>query len=264
MYLHDPAHSSVNANESQIGVGNVHRLGPHWTLSLRKPLAAATTVVDGVMYFGDWGGNFYAVRSSDGKILWQHWVGKASEPESPLCQPPIGVTSQAVVVGDVVYVGGGDSAVYALKRTSGDLVWRVPLADPESGSYLWSSVLVSGNSLYIGIASLGDCPLVRGALARLDLADPLKPIIRHLTDEYNLGAGVWSTPAMDETTGTLYVTTGTGEQDAAAGVWGALCLRWTLRRWSTKRTISSQPIHSRMTLNGAPLRQSSQPPTDRG
>ncbi|MDQ6760089.1 MAG: PQQ-binding-like beta-propeller repeat protein, partial [Acidobacteriota bacterium] len=176
------------------------------------------------LYFGDWTGNFFAVLANDGAVLWQQGVGIAADPESPGCQPAIGVSSQAVVVGNLVYVGGGDSAIYALDRTSGDVVWRVPLADPASGSYLWSSITLSGNSLYIGIASLGDCPLVRGGLARIDLARPATPIIRYLAPKDETGAGVWSTPAVDQTTGTVFVTTGTGEQDVKAGLWGGTLL----------------------------------------
>lgn len=76
MYLHDPAHSSLNSAESQINVNNINRLGQNWTLSLGNGLASSVTVVNGVLYFGDWEGNFYAVRASDGAILWQQWLGK--------------------------------------------------------------------------------------------------------------------------------------------------------------------------------------------
>lgn len=224
MYLHDPEHTSRNTAESEIGLDNVHRLGQSWTLSLGTKLAAGVTLVNGVLYFGDWAGHFYAVRANDGAVLWRQGVGKAADPESPGCQPAIGISSQAVVVGNIVYVGGGDSAIYALDRTSGDVVWRVPLADPASGSYLWSSITVSGNSLYIGIASLGDCPLVRGGLARIDLARPASPIIRYLAPKDETGAGVWSTPAVDQTTGTVFVTTGTGEQNVKTGLWGGTLL----------------------------------------
>lgn len=220
MYLHDPSHSSFNAAESQIARSNLYRLGQSWTLSLGSALASGATVAGGVLYFGDWDGNLNAVRASDGTLLWRQWLGRAAEPEIPGCQPAIGVTSQPVVNGNTVYAGGGDSALYALDRDSGNILWRVALADPASGAYLWSSITAAGQSLYIGIASLGDCPLVRGALVRIDLDNPVNPVVRYLVPEDGLGAGIWSTPAVDEASGTVYVTTGTGEQDADAGVWG--------------------------------------------
>jgi outer membrane protein assembly factor BamB len=104
------------------------------------------------------------------------------------------------------------------------VLWRTPLADPQSGSYLWSSVTLFNNSLYIGISSLGDCPLVQGALARIDLLDPSHPRIRYLVPDGQQGAGIWSTPAIDKDTNTVFVTTGTGSQDSAAGVWGGTLL----------------------------------------
>ncbi|MGI8741046.1 MAG: PQQ-binding-like beta-propeller repeat protein [Bryobacteraceae bacterium] len=234
MYLHDPAHSSLNSAESRISPKNVRRLGQNWTLSLGTGLASGVTVVHGVLYFGDWDGDLYALRASDGSILWQRWLGRAADPEFPECQPAIGITSQPVVAGDTVYAGGGDSAFYALDRTSGNILWRVPLADPASGSYLWSSITLWRNSLYIGVASLGDCPLVRGALVRIDLANPANSVFRYLVPEDTTGAGIWSTPAIDETTGTVFVTTGTGEQAADAGVWGGALMALDATTLDTK------------------------------
>ncbi|MDQ6705548.1 MAG: PQQ-binding-like beta-propeller repeat protein, partial [Acidobacteriota bacterium] len=40
----------------------------------------------------------------------------------------------------------------------------------------------------------------------------------------NAGAGIWSTPAIDESTNTAYVTTGTGDQDPRRGLWGGTML----------------------------------------
>src|SRR5205085_5063945 len=157
----------------------------------------------------------------DGAMLWRQHVGKSADPPFPWCMPATGVSSQATVLGNTVYVGGGDSAVYALDIGSGNVIWRVPLADPSSGSYIWSSIAPSGGSLYVGIASLGDCPLVQGALARIDLASPSHPVFRYLSPEDSPAGGVWSTPAIDIATNTVFITTGTGEPNAAAGSFGS-------------------------------------------
>ena len=224
MYLHDPPHTSYVASGTSIDPSTLTTLQPAWTLSIQHIVAAAATVSNGVLYVGDWKGNFYAIRADDGTILWQQFVGVSAAPPDPVCQPATGVSAQATVAGKVVYVAGGDSALYALDIDTGNQLWRVPLADPATGAYLWSSLTLFNNSLYVGIASLGDCPLARGALVRIDLDHPEKPIFHYLVPAGEIGGGIWSTPAIDAASNTVFVTTGTGEQDAKRGLWGGTML----------------------------------------
>src|SRR5262249_27574134 len=132
MYLHNPAHTSFNANESQIDKTNIRSLAPAWTYSRPgRLIASAVTVDQGMAYFGDWKGFFHAVRSADGTELWSQYVGLSAQGDPEECSPALGVTSQSTVSGGVVYVGGGDSAVYALDKNSGRQIWRTELADPQ-------------------------------------------------------------------------------------------------------------------------------------
>lgn len=224
MYLHNPAHNSFNAAEKQLGAADLGQLQPAWAVSAGAPIASAVTVADGILYFGAWDGSFYALNASDGSLIWRQFLGTAPAPEDPACMASIGVTSQAALIGDQVYVGGGDAALYALNKFTGEVVSRTSLGDPNEGAYIWSSVTVAKGALYLGVASLGDCPLVRGSVVRVDPANPGNPIIRFLAPEDELGAGVWSTPAVDESTNTVYVTTGTGDQDAERNLWGGTLL----------------------------------------
>jgi polyvinyl alcohol dehydrogenase (cytochrome) len=224
MFGNNAEHTSFLPGSLTLAPAKMAGLQQGWKTSLRTGLASSPTVVGGVLYFGGWNGQFYAINSSDGNVLWQQYVGKATAPEDAHCFQAIGVSAQPVVAGDVVYVGGGDSAVYALQRNTGEIIWRVSLADPASGAYLWSSITLYNNALYIGVSSLGDCPLVRGALVRIDLEDSGNPLIRYLVPETEIGGGVWSTPAIDAATNTIIVTTGTGEQDVEKGIWGGTLL----------------------------------------
>jgi len=225
MYLRDVGHTSFNANESQVDKTNVMSFLPSWSYTHTGwPIASAVSLKDGILFFGDWNGYFHAVSANDGSEFWSQYVGLSPPGQDPNCTPALGVSSQAAVVNEVVYVGGGDSAVYALDKSSGNVLWRIPLADPASGSYLWSSIAYSNNSIYVGIASLGDCPLVRGAIVRIGLDTPDQPLIRYLAPEDQVGGGVWSTPAIDESTNTVFITTGTGDQDASIGLFGGTML----------------------------------------
>jgi polyvinyl alcohol dehydrogenase (cytochrome) len=225
MYLKDLTHSSFVSSETQLNQNQISNLQRRWDLSVGAPLASAVTVSNGVLYFGDWSGYFYAVNAQTGTELWKTFVGKAPDPQVPECDPGIGVTSQATLIGNIVYVGGGDSAVYALDRATGNQIWRVSLADPASGSYLWSSIVPYQNALYVGVSSLADCPLVRGAVVRIDPSDPQQPLFSYLMDPDETGAGVWSTPAIDASTNTIFLTTGNGDiQDVATGNWSEAML----------------------------------------
>jgi polyvinyl alcohol dehydrogenase (cytochrome) len=177
-----------------------------------------------MLYVGDWKGFFYGIDSAGGAVMWQNFVGMAPAPANPICQPSLGVTGQATVTDSTVYVNGGDSAVYAFDRITGRQLWRVQVADPATGSYLWGGLTLSNHSLYTGVASLGDCPIVRGVLVRIDLDDPQHPLFQYVSPTDEAAGGIWSTPAVDEATNTVYVTTGTGKQDPSRGLYGGTLL----------------------------------------
>jgi polyvinyl alcohol dehydrogenase (cytochrome) len=208
MYLKDLAHSSYSSTEIQLTRTTIQSLQPSWSISLTAQLGAAVTVSNGTLYFGDWNGYFHALDSQTGNELWKTFVGMAATPGNPICQPAIGVTSQATVIGNTVYVGGGDSAVYALDRSTGSQLWRLPLADPTTGSYIWSSIVPYQNQIYAGVASLGDCPVVPGLIARIDPSNPQKPLIAYLVPQGEQGAGLWTTPAVNPQTNTLFIDSG--------------------------------------------------------
>jgi len=227
MYLKDLTHSSFNNSETLLNIRTIATLRPAWTTPLGGFLSAGVTLSDGSLYIGNWSGNFSRVDAQSGKILWTKFVGKAPDPEDSGCMRGIGVAGQPAVLGNTVYVGGGDSAVYALDKSDGNQLWRVPLADPSTGSYLWASMVPYNNALFAGVASLGDCPIVRGALARIDLANPRQPLLRYLSSEDLMGAGVWSTPAVDAATNTVFAATGNGDvQDVPTGNYNGALLRF--------------------------------------
>lgn len=247
MYLGDPAHSSYLPAETELNPSNLSQLQQLWRLNVGAPVASGVTTSNGTLFFGAWDGYLYSVNGATGDVLWKVFVGVAPAPSEADCQPAIGVTAQPVVDGDVVYAGGGDSAVYALNRSTGAILWRTSLADPQSGAYLWSSLLLDNGAIYIGIASLGDCPLVRGGVARISLTDPSHPVVRYLAPDGALGAGVWSTPAMDDQNNLLYVTTGNADvQDANSGSWGSALLALdsttlAIRAWFFKPIADFDP-----------------------
>jgi uncharacterized protein (TIGR03437 family) len=227
MYLADLAHTSFRANETQINPGNVSQLAQLWKISAGAPVASGVTVSNGFLFVGDWAGNFRAVNASTGAVVWTRFLGVAPNPAQSGCMPGVGVSAQSVVNGQTVYAAGGDSAIYAMDRNTGAIQWRVALADPQTGSYLWSSLSIYQNALYIGMASLTDCPLVRGGLARIPLNNPANPQIQYFVPAGMTGAGLWSTPAIDTQNNLVYLTTGNADaslQDASRGIWGSALL----------------------------------------
>src|ERR1700682_5494210 len=189
MYLGDLAHTSVATEETQLNPGNIGQLQHRWKINVRAPVASGITTSNGSLFFGAWDGNFYAVDAATGNVLWKTFLGISAPPNGPDCQAAIGISSQPVATADTVYAAGGDAAVYALDRSTGAIRWRTPLADPQSGAYLWSSIMLSKRALYVGVSSLGDCPLVRVGLARISLDNPAHPLVRYLVPPGILGAG---------------------------------------------------------------------------
>ncbi|HWB82543.1 MAG TPA: PQQ-binding-like beta-propeller repeat protein [Bryobacteraceae bacterium] len=226
MYLYDLSHSSYDSSETQIHAGNVPQLQTLWKTNVQAIVSSGITTSNGSLFFGAWDGNFYSVNAATGAVQWSTFIGVAPDAQEPGCFPGIGVAAQPIVSGNTVYASGGDSAVYALNRETGAIIWRQQLADPDGGGFLWASAVLYNNALYIGIASLGDCPAIRAGIARISLSDPTHPLIQYTEpDDGPVGASVWATPAIDQATNTIYVGTGNGDaQDASTGQYATAIL----------------------------------------
>lgn len=211
--LHDVARTAASS-DTTISPARASTLTKQWSFHTGGPVATTPTVTGGVAYFGSWDGYEYAVNAATGALKWRTYLGVLVA--NPICIPPvIGVSSPAEVRDGVVYVGGGDAYWYALDAASGSVLWRVftqgngATDGSYDGHYNWSAPLIVGNYAYVGVASLGDCPLVQGALIKVDLTTHRMVNNLNLVPNGQVGGGIWTSPAYDSATNTIYTATGT-------------------------------------------------------
>ena len=172
-------------------------------------------VSNGLVYWGSFDG-YERATDTAGNLIWQTFLGHTVAPD---CTDPssAGIASTATITSDVpvgtatsvLYVGGGDSNVYALNAATGAVLWSYTVgSNPDN--FVWSSPAVFGNSVYIGVASFGDCPLVQGKLLQLNRTTGALQNTFNVVPNGCTGAGVWGSPTIDAAAGTIYFDTGNG------------------------------------------------------
>jgi hypothetical protein len=192
-----------------------------------------------LVYVGSWNGGEFALCASSctvgsttyatGQVVWQTYLGRNSGCGGPQNSIIQGVTSAAVVANvaiggvtqPVVFVGGGGdiaqsgavvsgatAQVLALNALTGAVLWRTSLGSAPS-HYTWSSPLYANGSLYVGVSSQGDCPLVPGKVVQL--AAGTGAVLHSFATMPSgcLGGSVWGSATADSS-GNVYVVTGNG------------------------------------------------------
>jgi len=210
-YLGNNARTDYNNAETAITATTAQNLKVHWTYSTGGAISTQPVEVNGTVYWGPWDGNEYATDLSGNKI-WSTPISTAT----PDCTSTniFGAVSTATVADvlingiptSVVFVGG-KQALYALDAMTGTVIWKTIL-NSSSGAFIWSSPAVYNGNVYIGVSSVDDCPLVQGALVQVDA---ITGAIQHtfsVVPNGCLGGSIWSSPTIDEATGTIYVSTG--------------------------------------------------------
>jgi outer membrane protein assembly factor BamB len=207
-------------------------------------IEVSPVVHDGVVYVGTTSGHLYALDEATGLPLahdgsTSFWGSDGIDLGfSQLCPEKtpgaaVGIGDTATVAhdgaldDDVIYiqsgpgpapgfsepvdgrdVAGSDGGVYLNAiRTDRRKLWRVAVSH-ATGSYPWSSPVVFGGHVYVGIASWADCPLVRGGIKEFDQHTGALLHSWWAIRRGKLGAGVWTTPATDGSH--LWATTGNG------------------------------------------------------
>lgn len=206
----DPANSRANPYETAIPPGDVALLTPRWNVSGLSAVTGTPTVVDGVVYFGDWSGGVHARRADDGSELWHRTF-------------PSAVRAAVMVAGERVYAAESGGTLHALRRDTGADVWAIPL-DSQPLLSIDSSPIMAGGTIVIGVASFEQGIRkpdysFRGNVVGVD-ADSGAIAWRVYTSQNDAtsGAGVsiWSSAAVDYARKLVFIGTGqTYEQPAS-------------------------------------------------
>ncbi len=199
------------STDTSITPANVSGLTQQWSARETAAISAQAIVNQGVVYWGDWNGIEHATTTA-GKQLWAVPIGIAPKPKAcPFKLGTIGIVSSATV-GEIggkraLWVGGGNGSLYALDAATGAVIWQTQLGEPPL-HVLWSSPAFYKGSIYEGVASWNDCPVVSGTVDRVDAATGAIQAVDHLSVPPGcIGPGIWSSPSIDPTTNSIYVST---------------------------------------------------------
>jgi polyvinyl alcohol dehydrogenase (cytochrome) len=222
-YLGGLGRTGYNGAESTITAATAPNLKLQWSTGSPGDIIFSQPIVtNGMVYWGSFDGYEHATTTS-GTLAWQQYLGQTPAGHA-WCQPPVaGVASTATVsdvpVGtstSVLYVGGGDAQMYALDAQTGAILWTTRLG-ASPANFLWGSPAVYDGSVYIGVASYGDCPLVQGQLVQLDAVTGAVQHVFKTVPDGCIGAGVWSSPTVDAVNGTVYFATGNSAPCSSPG-----------------------------------------------
>jgi polyvinyl alcohol dehydrogenase (cytochrome) len=213
-YLYNGTRTGYDSGEKIITSSTARKLTRLWVHTTGRPISTQPIRVNGVVYYGSWDGYERAVDAASGARRWAAFLGVTTDRR---CAPSksIGVASTATVgtikvhgiATRAVFVGGGDGNFYALNASTGRKIWKTRLGRPP-GYFLWSSPLLYRGSIYEGVASFADCPLVRGAMVRMNAATGAVKSKFYTVPPRCTGADVWGSPTVDTATGDIYFATG--------------------------------------------------------
>ncbi|MDY7545688.1 PQQ-binding-like beta-propeller repeat protein [Glaciimonas sp. CA11.2] len=229
---------------AQINSKNVATLKPKFIFqtAVVESMETAPIVVNGVMFLTTAYNHVYAVDAVTGQEFW-HFKHKMGPVTTFCCGP----NNRGVAVSDgKLYMGTLDSKLIALDTKTGKLLWETEIADPEKGysetmapTVIDGKVLIGTNGGEYGIRGFVKAfdtntgKLVwtfytipekghEGVWAKndatgrdmhRDIAAEKVAFAKKSNFHETLGGGVWTTPAIDRATKTVYFVVGNPSPD---------------------------------------------------
>ena len=95
----DPANTRNQPFEHRLKPSNVSRLVPKWVATTAGDVSATPAVVDGAVYFPDFGGMLWKLDADTGAVVWSHaiadYTGIANDLSRTSLRSPTGPSSSA-------------------------------------------------------------------------------------------------------------------------------------------------------------------------
>jgi len=229
MFGRDASNTANQSSETAITTSNVGSLSTKWIFPTQGDVSARAAVVNGVVYFPDWGGYLHALKASTGAAVW-------SKPLSAFGLPsPTHARATPAVVNGTLYIGTQEGAwLLAINAATGNLIWKTQLESPANDPFavITTSPVVFGGTVFTGVASAEEavaanpfypCCKARGSVVAVNANTGLIKWKTYTVPPGYSGGGVWgSNPVVDG--GTVFIGTGNNyshpKADAASSIPG--------------------------------------------
>src|SRR5215813_4181865 len=191
--------------ERTIGVDNVRHLMVKWRAATAGDVSATPAVVDGGVYFGDFGGMEWKLDAATRDVIWSHKVSDYTGIPGDISRTSPSLAGNTLVIGDL-----SAPNMMGIDAATGDLRW-ITLLDPDSHAIITGSPVLADDTIYIGTSQSGTSTYP-GALVALDAQTG-----RILWRTYSLpnpkgapggywGAVMFGPPAIDLSDGLVFAT----------------------------------------------------------
>src|SRR5438876_7903657 len=197
--------------EHSIGPANVGHLAVKWVAPTAGDVSATPAVVDGAVYFGDFGGMLWKLDADTGQVIWSHLVSDYTGIAGDIARTSPSVAGNTLVVGDLKHPD-----MLGIDAQTGELRW-ITQVHPDLKGIMTGSPVLAGDTIYTGVSASGaggPNATFRGAIVALNAQTG-----RILWRSYSLpdnggipggyaGATMFSPPAVDLPAGLVYGTFG--------------------------------------------------------
>jgi polyvinyl alcohol dehydrogenase (cytochrome) len=215
---HDLRNTRYQNTESTIGIANVGNLAVKWQFTTGSDVSATPAVDDTAIYVPDWAGNLYALDRNTGAMLWSHQISEYTGVVGDYARTTPAIAGNTLIFGDQGGKFGAGARVMAVSKQTGNLLWVTKIETDPFGM-VTQSALVDGNAVYVGVASFEEiiaaldptypCCHERGSISALNAKTGAVLWKTFTVPQGYSGGAVWgSTPALDKSRGSLYVSTG--------------------------------------------------------
>src|SRR4051794_28136338 len=140
--------------EHSISPSNVNRLKPKWIFTTGGDVSATPTVAGNAVYFPDWSGNLFAVRATDGELLWSKQIADYNGQPGSISRVSPAIFEDELIIGDNVSASvlHNGAHVMGIDRASGALRW-ITQVDAHPAAIITGSPVFNGTTVYVGVSS---------------------------------------------------------------------------------------------------------------
>src|SRR5262249_51218378 len=148
-----------------------------WTFTTGGDVSATPAVANGVVYFPDFAGNFYAVDANTGAQVWQQPVAAWTGVSGDFARNGPAIQGDTLILGDQAGSVGNGAKLIAVDAKTGNVRWVTQVESFPTALVTGSPVTYKGVA-YVGISSNEEltaavkgapCCVSRGSVVAVDV-----------------------------------------------------------------------------------------------